>query len=79
MPLAPWAALGALSLALGEARAKKMCVMLTWIKHGTVLVIYHPVNVYIAIQHGPFQLIYLFKIVIFRSYVSLPEGILDRT
>ena len=29
---------------------------------------------YIAIEHGPFIVDYLLKIVIFHSYVSLPEG-----
>ena len=28
----------------------------------------------IAMENGPFMLIYLLKIVIFNSYVSLPEG-----
>jgi len=37
---------------------------------------YPLVNIQIAIENGPFgSFIYLLKIVIFHSYVSLPEGI----
>ena len=35
----------------------------------------HLVNIQKAIEHGRLQLIYPLKMVIFHSYVSLPEGI----
>ena len=36
--------------------------------------IYPPVNIQKAIENGHVYLIFPFKMVIFRSYVSLPEG-----
>ena len=40
---------------------------------------YPLVNVYIAIENGHLSWIYLLNMVIFQSYVSLPEGIIMST